>query len=457
MRGTHDPSSLRRLILSPLQFIFLLALLHCPKSLPQQELSEARIQLAAAEEEGASQRETQLYGDSKANLLAAHQFIAEENFSDAQEKAQVSVSLAMDAREKNMPFYLASLEKEAKGALERMTKKGAKEIDLEKFQAAESSYDKAQALRKKGDASTERFLGMQGEKKQLLRRKALGQYRSASLAYKQVQAIGAKLEEAFRSRGLDLIDTIKLAKSELEKARRYGAGESELQKPNSQIADAEKAYQAKSYANATKFIDSARKGLATLLSKLEPAYARALLKKAKVSVAKAETRQKKFDTPDSEDSQNTKKTKILDAVKEQLASAREARDTAENLLGEENYSDSIKESEDAIRLSQVILEQFGLLASGRGAIVTSDGNGLVEDIGGGWKRYTVRDRKPADCLWCIAAHPQVYGSGAIWERIYKANKSKVKNPDVIYPGQKLLIPPPKGPITRPPSSKTDTQ
>ena len=69
----------------------------------------------------------------------------------------------------------------------------------------------------------------------------------------------------------------------------------------------------------------------------------------------------------------------------------------------------------------------------------------------------MRDRKPADCLWCIAAQPQVYGSGVLWERIYKANRKKVRKADLIHPGQTLLIPPPEGPITQPPAPAPVTE
>jgi nucleoid-associated protein YgaU len=52
------------------------------------------------------------------------------------------------------------------------------------------------------------------------------------------------------------------------------------------------------------------------------------------------------------------------------------------------------------------------------------------------KTYTV---KSGDCLWKIAA--RFYGSGAKWRTIYNANKKVVgKNPNLIYPGQKLVIP-----------------
>ena len=443
--------SLPRGIFASLQFVLILSLLHCPKDLPQQELSEARIQLSAAEEEGASTTEAQLYGDAKTNLLEAHQLMAEEEFSGAKEKAQVSLSLAMDAREKAMPAYLSSLDESALGVLASMERQGAAENNAESFELAALFYKRAQKLREEGDSTTEQLAGTQGEQKQSLRRKALGQYRTASLSYKQVKGIGDMLEDSLRAQGTGLGERIRLVKVSLEKARRYGATEDQLKGPASQLGSAEKDYKAKKYKDAKKSVESAEKGLSALLAKLEPAYARKMLEEAKSSVAKAEAYHGEADTP--EERQDPKKDKALDIMKEQLASAQEARDTAESLLGEENYSDSIKESEDALRLSKVILEQGGLLAasSERGAKLTSDGNGLVEDIGGGWKRYTVRDLKPADCLWCIAVKPEVYGSGVLWERIHKANRGRVKNPNVIHPGQVLLIPPREGPITQPPS------
>ncbi|MDQ0154907.1 LysM peptidoglycan-binding domain-containing protein [Robertmurraya andreesenii] len=54
------------------------------------------------------------------------------------------------------------------------------------------------------------------------------------------------------------------------------------------------------------------------------------------------------------------------------------------------------------------------------------------------KTYTV---VKGDSLWKIAAKPTIYGNGAKWPTIYNANKSVIgKNPNLIYPGQKLVIP-----------------
>ncbi|HOC03702.1 MAG TPA: LysM peptidoglycan-binding domain-containing protein, partial [bacterium] len=33
-----------------------------------------------------------------------------------------------------------------------------------------------------------------------------------------------------------------------------------------------------------------------------------------------------------------------------------------------------------------------------------------------------------------------YGEGVCWNKIYNANKSKIKNPNVLIPGTELIIP-----------------
>ena len=49
--------------------------------------------------------------------------------------------------------------------------------------------------------------------------------------------------------------------------------------------------------------------------------------------------------------------------------------------------------------------------------------------------YTV---KSGDSLSKIAKH--VYGDADKWHAIYEANKDKIKNPGLIYPGEVLTLP-----------------
>ncbi len=53
------------------------------------------------------------------------------------------------------------------------------------------------------------------------------------------------------------------------------------------------------------------------------------------------------------------------------------------------------------------------------------------------KTYTVIK---GDYLWKIAKFWWIYRDGRKWKDIYEANKDKIKNPDLIYPGQELNIP-----------------
>lgn len=61
--------------------------------------------------------------------------------------------------------------------------------------------------------------------------------------------------------------------------------------------------------------------------------------------------------------------------------------------------------------------------------------------GGDKLKYTVRlipDKR--DCLWRISEYNFIYNTPFLWPRIWKANKSIIINPDLIYPGQVLSIP-----------------
>lgn len=52
-------------------------------------------------------------------------------------------------------------------------------------------------------------------------------------------------------------------------------------------------------------------------------------------------------------------------------------------------------------------------------------------------RYVVR---PGDSLWRISRSKAGYGAGARWKRIFDENRGRIRDPDLIYPGQELTIP-----------------
>ena len=52
--------------------------------------------------------------------------------------------------------------------------------------------------------------------------------------------------------------------------------------------------------------------------------------------------------------------------------------------------------------------------------------------------YRVRKN---DSLWRISGYKNIYNDPYQWPKIYEANKEKIEDPDLIYPGQRLFIPP----------------
>jgi nucleoid-associated protein YgaU len=58
--------------------------------------------------------------------------------------------------------------------------------------------------------------------------------------------------------------------------------------------------------------------------------------------------------------------------------------------------------------------------------------------------YVVRPwAQTKDCFWNISGRPYIYGDPRLWENLYQANKNNIpnpNNPDLIYPGMKMLIP-----------------
>ena len=79
---------------------------------------------------------------------------------------------------------------------------------------------------------------------------------------------------------------------------------------------------------------------------------------------------------------------------------------------------------------QVTIKQYRPPAVTR--TVTTNNTAVAKPSG---QNYTV---KRGDCLRNIAK--RFYGNGAKYTTIYNANRSKIRNPNLIYPGQVLWIP-----------------
>ena len=86
---------------------------------------------------------------------------------------------------------------------------------------------------------------------------------------------------------------------------------------------------------------------------------------------------------------------------------------------------------EALRAIADSLEQRVLVARSQPARVEPTGAGRA---GSG---YVVRR---GDSLWKISARPEIFGRPWEWQRLYKANRDRIRDSGRIYPGQEITIP-----------------
>ena len=539
------------------QVPLLLFLLHCPRqSISQQELTEARLQIALARDEGATRdlATRKSYRQAQEGLMGAHSFLRDEKYDQAQKSARHAIDQAMSAREIVLPKRLKPARERGSKAIELLNNSNIEEISPDDLANAQQAFENAESYHKQGKAFQAKAKDAAEPERTTLRRKALGLLRSAYLSYSRVRELADKLNQIVKARRLEIAALLKAAREELALAKNRGATFIQLKEPRNDIEAAQENYDKRRYGAAEKTLNAVREKLSDLIAELQEVHAKGFLARAKTILERAEAGYEL--TKKQEMPEDSELLKFLDSeIKEELTTAQEAKIAAEEFLNQKQYEEAVKESEDIIRLSQVVLEQISIRMLGKAktsvedakasyreaiseektagskrtktladildnikeeiaiadrdkeeaeaalnskdyndsiqesinAILLSQGalerlsqdmvvavkavtekpaplmktksavKSYLEDIGNGWKRWMVRKKRPADCLWCISSTPQIYNEGYLWRRIYRANKQKIKNPDLIYPGQVFFIPPLRGPITKPPLKKKTYQ
>ena len=123
-----------------------------------------------------------------------------------------------------------------------------------------------------------------------------------------------------------------------------------------------------------------------------------------------------------------------DLFREQIEGAEEALDALHQTTG------PLRAEVDSLTARAEELERRLAEARAAGGTARSGGaksGGASQEPAPGSERHVV---KPGESLWSISAKSDVYGEGARWNRLYRGNKNRIKNPDRIYPGQEIQIP-----------------
>ncbi len=66
------------------------------------------------------------------------------------------------------------------------------------------------------------------------------------------------------------------------------------------------------------------------------------------------------------------------------------------------------------------------------------GHGAGDDTDPGTARVTAVTVQPGSTLWAISR--EIYGDGVFYVRVFEANRDRIRDPDLIYPGQVFALP-----------------
>jgi hypothetical protein len=120
------------------------------------------------------------------------------------------------------------------------------------------------------------------------------------------------------------------------------------------------------------------------------------------------------------------------------AKVRDMKQLSEDQLAEQQ--DKVKALEE--ELNGLRKEKIALLPEFYPRIIE-----LAKDIKGLYRQKKTRNytvgtwSENRECLWVISGREEIYGDPFLWPKIWVANRSTIRNPDIIFPGQQLIIPP----------------
>ncbi|TGM95420.1 lipoprotein LipL71 [Leptospira yasudae] len=456
-------------------FIILLAgfLIACGAELPIQELSDAKNSITRAKAAGAEKYAPGELEEARKSLLNAHQKASEEDLAETKKSAEYARAKALDASEKSFPSSVDDARKESTSSIDSADEAFASQLASEPYNAAVQLRKEGDTLRETADRTLESYPRESGDDAKLRTRlAAFDQYEASRQKYADSKKSADESKVLALSQKQQLIDSLADIEKNLNDADKYAEGKDpEVAETKSRLDGAKYKIEEGKIKEGYAEIDDIRKKSGELVAKNIKAYAEKQKELAKQSVATATTKLASFDKNKVNASRDFQVS--YQRAEENLKAAEESRVSAEDLYSSEKYEDSIARSEEAIRLSRIVVDQSTELAermerkttgdkvAGRDTKTGNDSKNTSKDqtstdkhsstkfgedgLPEGWKRYVVRKKVPADCLWRISKDKRHYGTAKLWRRIYEANRNKIKNPNLIYPKQVLLIPPKKGP------------
>ena len=131
-------------------------------------------------------------------------------------------------------------------------------------------------------------------------------------------------------------------------------------------------------------------------------------------------------------------------AEKQMTIAKNQQAWALRVRGDVNFPMAYSAGTKSLENGQIAFDKEDFVGSSAYAIEAIQAFSSIEEVTPLPQFYIVRPwAENKDCYWNISGRSYVYNNPTLWENLYQANKTKMKdpaNPDLIYPGMKMEIP-----------------
>jgi len=379
----------------------------CGEPIPIQEMVQSRKAISKALSVNADKYAPEDVKKAKEKLFECHDYITKEDLDKAKSSASESAVLADQAYDKSVPLLAKDTIAISEKSLEE-----SREVYAERL--AKDEFDEADKTLKK---SNEQFQNKE--------------YYESYMTAVEADKLAKNARNISLSKKVLLEDAIVEVKYTLEQASKYNSDK----------------YSSEKYTLAMENLNIAEKSYAEL--KLKRGFSAIEVARINADEAYIEslkgTSAAKLDNA-AEVLKKAEKSDGAAVAKEELAASKEAFENAKLLQPEGKYKESMDFSDQAVNNALVVIATKKPVDTP----VVSDVNvkGASKDIKNNInqedKKQFVEKRKKVykirkdDYLRKISK--KFYKNEMMWKKIYRSNKKKIKNPDLIFPDDIIVIP-----------------
>ncbi|MFN3604233.1 MAG: LysM peptidoglycan-binding domain-containing protein [Leptonema sp. (in: bacteria)] len=451
------------MILKRINFLFAIMIgiyyIQCGKPVPTEELVKAREEIEIAKSKKIEGESEDFLNQAIETLKNAHSKLPEENYEESKKLAQQSYILSQLSESISLPIHIEKKKENYNKKIQEAYEANAEILAKADYESAKSLYEQAEEENKlKELALTE------DEKNQL----ATGTFKSDS-ERKQTEEklqnfvnnsahVESKLEKALNAAKIsyetsishkqEYSNQLNNIKDKFNSAKKYNIQEYEPEKSSllqKEIEDTQKLIQNNQLRLAHQNIEKLNKDSEELFLIAIAKYSEDLFVKAEKSFKNTEKKVK-------ESSGVLTEPKTKEKIQETLQAAEEAYKNAKSDLVSKNYESSIANSNEVLKLSKIVMDLVdnAQLAYTKRELSKEQEKQPTENN----EKITIEETteiqkddniklihvvKPKEYLWKISGYKHIYNDPKKWKKIYEANKDQIKNPNLVYPNQKLKI------------------